>query len=590
MPTYRLLFATALLAGLSAPALSQRLDIEKTHDVSGKARRGYLSDVRVNEAANRIDLEFCTKSTDKQVKTQTYHFDTKYNLLGVDENTIPVEKVKGYRGENYSKEGVTLALSDPSAGMGAIPMLGMVNALKNPAGTLLLQRKRIDYKWSWLGGGYRKKIKLLGTEKPKTESGAGYRHIAHVDDDVNGGVLVLAAENMKLSKMSQTKPGYHLLYFNSQLELVRDTYLEPDGLTAQTFVQMDAIGLDQDEEADDSQQPARDVAIMLTYPKGAGKEKDKHPATEYQYLRTSADGQVKEKIRVDTPVGAWLVSGFIPMTDGSVLAYGPANDSPDKHYADALPDAKDGMTPEEAFKAKNFLLGKIQKGAVAWITKTPLKEFEDKQQVPAGQKRTPDYTGKRFMVRQALEAGNGDILISGQNFKVHGGGLAGNKMLNTLAGGSPAGPAQPTRSYADLLLFQFSGQGQLRSQYGLRRAENNDAASANPTSQFLTPTANGQGIYWRVFEIDGWRTVDETQKGLFTITEKETIMYPSVTRIELAKATIGPQKTFGVTKEGKYYVNNHYQTLDIGDGRKQIVYFGENKSGKTMWFAQMPLE
>ncbi|MDO7873409.1 hypothetical protein Q5H93_01610 [Hymenobacter sp. ASUV-10] len=586
--------SASMLAAILLPSslLAQRLDAEKFCDVSGKAKRGYLSDVTVDNKAGKIDLLFCTKSTDKQVATQTYHFDTKYNLLGVDENSIPVEKVKGYRGENFSKNSVTLETSAPATGAGVVGMMGALEAFKNPAGTLLIRHRRTDYKWSWLGGGYRKKVKLLHTEKPKAESGAGYRLIDHVDDDANGGTLALVQENMKLSNMKAMKVGYHLLYFNDKAELTSDVYLDTD--VAQTFVQMAPIGLDQDEEADDSQLPARDVAIMLAYTKGAGATKDKHPTTEYQYLRVSATGQVKEKIRVDSPVSAWLVSGFIPMNDGGVLAYGPANDDTKKHYAEALPDAKPGMTVEESFKAKNFQLGKIMNGQVAWITTTDLKEFEDKQKVPAGQKRTPDYTGKRFFVRQSMEAPNGDLLIGGQNFKMKGGNPGNSKFLDKMTGGD-GNYKEPDHVYGDLLLFHFDKTGHLRAQYGVRRAENNATTSVAPNPQYFHPSVDGKSLYWNILEIDGWRTVnglteDGKMGGIFEPTMRETISYPSVTRISLADASIGAQKTFGVTKEGKYYVSNKYTTLPVGDENKQVVYFGENKSGKTLWFGQMPLE
>jgi len=583
----RWLPTAAVLAALTTtPLLAQKLDIEKFQDVSSKAKRGYLEDVKVDNAAGKIDLRFITKSTTKEVASQTYHFNTKYELLGVDEVSIPMEKVKGYRGENYSKEAITIEATVPGTGFAALA------AMTTPPGTILIRRRRIDYKWSWLGGGYRKRVKLLETIKPKTEAGGGFHYLSHVDDDATGGSLVLASENVRLTNVKGLKIGLHLLHFTKDAELDKDTYLDTD--VAQSFVEMGAVGLDTDEEADDSGKASPDVAIMLAYTKGMGKTKGLHPATEYQYLRVGTDGTVKEKIRVDAPVSAWLVNGFIPMTDGGVLLYGPANAKTDDYYAEALPTPAAGLSAEESFKAKNFVLGKIIGGKVAWLTKTDLKEFEAKQQVPPGQKRTPDYTGKRFAINLAYETPNGDIFVGGQNFKARAGSAGGNKFLNTLTG-TAGGYAGPTRSYGDMLLFHFSSQGQLRAQYGVRRAENNATASMAPTAQFMRSTADGKAVYWTFFEIDGWRTVtgltDEGSKGgLFDPTERETISYPSVTRIDLGAATIGPQKAFGVTKEGKYYVSNIYSTLPVGASTKQIVFFGENKKGSTMWFGQLPLE
>ena len=588
LPVGRWLPAVAVLgvALIAGPLRAQKLDVEKFHDVSGKAKRGYLEDVKVDNAGGKIDLRFITKSTSKEVATQTYHFDTKYNLLGVEEASIPMEKVKGYRGENYSREAITVEYTKPGVGLAAFA------AMATPPGTILIRKRRIDYKWSWLGGGYRKKIKLLETIKPKTEAGGGFHYLGHVDDDVNGGSLVLASENVRITNVKGLKIGLHLLHFDKNAELDKDTYLDTD--VAQSYVCIAAVGLDQDEEADDSGQPAPDVAVVLAYTKGAGKTKGLHPATEYQYLRASASGDIKEKLRIDAPVSAWLVNGFVPTTDGGVLLYGPANDKTDDYYAEALPAEKDGITPAELFKAKNFLLGKIKGGKVDWLSKTDLKDFEKKQQVPAGQKRTPDYTGKKFFIRLASETPNGDIFIGGQNFKTQSGMLGGSKLSDKLLGGD--GNYKPaSRTYGDMLLFHFTGRGELRAQYGVRRKENNETASIAPTAQFMRATPDGKAVYWTFLEIDGWRSVDgltENGKmgGFFDPTLRETISYPSVTRIDLNAATIGTQKTFGVTKEGKYYVSNNFATLPVGASSKQIVFFGENKKGSTMWFGQMPLD
>ena len=183
----------------------------------------------------------------------------------------------------------------------------------------------------------------------------------------------------------------HLLYFNSKAELVSDKYIDSDNGAAYTFVEMGPVGLDRDQEADDSNQPALDVAVMLAYNKGVGKSKDLHPATEYKYIRASAQGDIKETIRVDSPVGAWLVGGFVPMTDGSVLLYGPANDDTKKYLNDAVPPAntQQGMSREEAFKAKNFVLAKIKGGAVAWITKPTSRSLRASKKCPPARNAPP---------------------------------------------------------------------------------------------------------------------------------------------------------------------------------------------------------
>jgi hypothetical protein len=64
-------------------------------------------------------------------------------------------------------------------------------------------------------------------------------------------------------------------------------------------------------------------------------------------------------------------------------------------------------------------------------------------------------------------------------------------------------------------------------------------------------------------------------------------VYPNVTKINLGAATVGAFVQMGQGKSD-YYVNNKYPFLKIGKGN--IVFLGENKSGKTLWFAKMPLD
>ena len=103
----------------------------------------------------------------------------------------------------------------------------------------------------------------------------------------------------------------------------------------QTYVMMAPVALNADKDADDSQfGAAPDAAVMLAYPKGAGKLKDAHHAIDYEYLRVSAQDEVKDKLPVKSPNSGWQVADFVPLTDGGVLAHGPAIDSQKKYRAD----------------------------------------------------------------------------------------------------------------------------------------------------------------------------------------------------------------------------------------------------------------
>lgn len=233
---------------------------------------------------------------------------------------------------------------------------------------------------------------------------------------------------------------------------------------------------------------------------------------------------------------------------------------------------------------------------MAFITNTPVAEFEQKLQTPPAQKRTPEYTGKRFRVTDGTVLPNGDLLIGGQSYglerKALGlgapktssssaglvGGLGG---LMSGKGGTSMGTAANNREYKDIMMFHFDPQGKLRAQYGVRRQENNKYSEQNPNEQHLYFGANGQSVYWMVGEISGVRE----QSGMESGTAK-VLYYPAVTKIDLASAKLSNFAKFG---NEQFFLNNSMPQLPMG-GKNNIVYFGENKSGKTMWFGQMPLE
>ena len=580
----RLLPALALAAALlpAAPALAQKLAVEKTHDITGKARRGFLDDVHVNEAANKVDLVFCTKATNRKVKFETYHFDRDFNFKSMDQSEEPVEKVKRYKGDTYDVPGVTV---EP-----------------NMMGTLVLRRKQTHYTWDWFWGGYNKKVEILEKVKPRGDNGSFYQYLAHTDYDQTGNVLVITASKDKLGKGTDPLRMYkefHLLKFNKDLDLVSDTPVQFEQPQFVVFASTLRPQGDADETTDDSSDPEYDLGVVLA-PVSVGGKKAAAPATSYTYLRVGADTKVQERVAVTSPNSVWLVNGMSTFPDGTVAVFGPANDKQDDYFDKEIPaqvanEAVRGPL-EDKFKAKNFELLKIKDGKLAFITNTPVPEFEQKLQTPPAQKRTPEYTGKRFRVTSGKVLANGDLLIGGQSYGIERkmlglgaaktqqssaglvGGLGG---LISGKGGTSMATAANNRSYKDIMMFHFDPQGHLRAQYGVRRQENNQYSEQNPNDQHVYLGANGRALYWMIGEIKGVREQDGMERGTY-----KTLYYPAVAKIDLASAKMGDFAKFG---NEQYFLNNSLPELPMGD-QKTVVYFGENKSGKTMWFGKLPLE
>ncbi|QHJ07578.1 hypothetical protein [Hymenobacter busanensis] len=418
-PTFYLLPALLLAA---VPASAQKLALEKTHNVSGKAKRGFLDDVQVNEAADKLDLTFVTKSTNRKVKFETYHFDTKFNFQSMEESEQPVERVKRYKGDQYDVPGVTV---EP-----------------NMMGTLVLRRKQAHYTWDWFWGGYNKKIGILEKVKPRGDNGSYYQYAAHTEYDQTGNVVVITSAKDKLGKgadMLRMYKEYHVLKFNKDLDLVSDTPLRFD--TPQFVVEaakLDPRG-DRDEDADDSADPEYDLGIVFAPVNVGGKKFADPKATNYTYIRVGADTKQKERVSFQSPNSVWLVNGMATFADGSVAVFGPANDKQDDYFNEAIPNQIASSSIREPlaekFKAKNFELLKIKDGAVSFINNTPVDDFEKKLQTPPTQKRTPEYTGKRFKVTSSAVLPNGDLLIGGQSFTFQRGGALGIGKPQTVSSG-----------------------------------------------------------------------------------------------------------------------------------------------------------
>ncbi len=131
-------------------------------------------------------------------------------------------------------------------------------------------------------------------------------------------------------------------------------------------------------------------------------------------------------------------------------------------------------------------------------------------------------------------------------------------------------------------MMHFDRSGNLKAQYGVRREENDKEAKMAPNTQLLNESNDGKSLYWTILEMKGVKAEKELGDSKFKF-----LVYPNVSKINLAAATVGEFVQHGQGKSD-YYVNNKYPLLKIGKG--QIVFLGENKSGKTLWFAKMPLD
>lgn len=527
----RILFS--LLALFIVAAIhAQQLSKEATHEISKKANKGFLYEPKVDETNNQMSLTYVTKSTNRKVKFETYNFDLNFNFLGVKETEEGVEKIKGYRvdkGDEWEMNAVSVE--------------------RNMMGTLVLRRKVIKKKWNWFWGGYDIKIDQKEKLKPKSEDGNKFYYLTHAEQNENGSVIIVAGEKGDRNDPMRQYKRIHVLRYDADLNQLADQVIE--------FEHPQLIAAVNTDDADEDAETDADVAILFAPMGGKGMGKVQDPnAANYTFIRVSAEARVKERISIPSNHGIFDAS-FIGIGDDIVM-YGPANENKTDYLNEKPADDK--------FKAKNFQIIRISSGKVTFVTSTPIADFEKKAQVPPGQKKSPDYTGRKFRVAEVIETGNGDILFTGQNYTTPGG--LGRRGAGT--------------EYTDIVMMHFDGRGNLKAQYGVRREENDKEAKMAPNGQLLNESNDGKSLYWTILEMKGVKAEKELGDSKYKF-----LVYPNVAKINLSAATIGEFVQHGQGKSD-YYVNNKYPLLKIGKG--QVVFLGENKSGKTLWFAKMPLD
>jgi hypothetical protein len=522
---------------LFAPIMhGQQLSIEKTYEITGKANRGFLGDIHIDENAGVVELTYCTKSNDRVAKFETYVFDTEFNFKELKTEELEFEKARTrfkwfrYKGETYVVEAISVEA--------------------NLMGTLVLKRKQITYSWNWFWGGYDKSVKLLEKVKPKNDEGNKYFLHRKAENDETGEVLVIVGEKQsgKGADPYAYCKNFSALVINRDLDIVKTTDFKfdfPQVIVSSFLVNKE--GEEFDEESEDIS--TSDLALMFA-PMGARKVEDPNPRN-YTYVRFENDADLNQRIGIATPNAAWAINS-ISTIDGQTYIYGPAKDGDDYVNTTLVGDL-------DAMKWKSFQIAKLNAKGVEWISAPSIDDFETHVQGGPNQKKVPAYKGKKFR-SAGIVVGYEDIFIMGQNFKKNNEG---------------------GREYTDPVMFHFSSKGELKAQYGLRREENNQYARATPVMQELILGNDGKSVYWMVGEVKGVREDRELGNSKYKV-----LLYPNVAKVNLAGGTIGDFQFFG---QEKFFLNNTIPFLPI-EQQTSVVFFGESKNGKTLWFGKMPTE
>jgi hypothetical protein len=303
-------------------------------------------------------------------------------------------------------------------------------------------------------------------------------------------------------------------------------------------------------------------------------------------------GKLKKRIDLETPSSAWWIEDVVKFDNGEIVAYGPSKDG---KYINTLKPTNSPATfrtTANETKWKVFQVLKLNKDLEpVYLKATDLDLFKSSLVVPPSQRQKPYYIGKRFDKRQLMMTPAGELLISGQKYIWKKVPLK-NDLGQTVVDKDGNTVYTKIKSYGDLLLFHFKSNGDLKSQYGIRRDKMNKYSRAILTPMDLYIGKNENSLYWVYGEIKGFRKGFSIDLIFYnaTVSKKKLLYYPAVAKIDLAKGEISDFMPLGQDAKGKqrYFTNPEFPQLYVPGSH--LTFIGEDKAGKEIWFSRLELE
>lgn len=580
----------ALILGASIKVKAQVPILEKTHDVSRKAKNGYLGGIEMNAEKETIDMVYVLPSLlPRKVKTEIYTYDKDLNLINTVKEEEFLEKVRtrwkwfNYRGDIYVTTTLTASVD-----------LGL---------KLVFRKKLITYTYNWYYGTYMKKVKQLEKVKPTTDTDAKYAYKCSYEVPSDSSVLVIAGVPEKKTQNAWKK--FEIMSCDNQVNIKTIGKFDFEFPNNPCF---SAPLQDENTSVSNDDMP-RDWIVVFA-PMGTFKEKDPKP-TNYTYFRLTPKGEIKERFTFTSPSNGWRIQGAYEK-NGSVFLYGSAiTKNPDEKYIESVinggmvpttsasPEEKKlaaaqpvgpmggfaamgstdfGQTQEELdqtldeLKYTNFQIGKVTNGKFDFISSPSIDEFEQKQAKPADQKKFVVFDGKKFVVNGISFTSSGDIFISGQDFV---------KKDNT-------------RIYKGIYMFQFDPNGTLKKNYGVfvdQKKKKGFFNDANLTSDmiiannYIYESADKKSLYWL---LKSAKNVECT--GTKNANQNTQVCKPlygfDYGAINIATGELSEFKTFGEDEKRTFYLFENTGGYVMNN---YLFFFNESLKGGQILLTRMDL-
>ncbi|GAB4124316.1 MAG: hypothetical protein OHK0045_11380 [Raineya sp.] len=512
---------------------AQTVELEKTHELSKRAKRGYLYHVNQDTETGNVDLIFITSQNSRRIKMEIYSFDKDYNLLDQrqEEQEIENNRIKLRLGKSDVEIKVTY--KEPFVRYG-------ISVERTLTGALVLKKKETTYTWSTFFGEYTKSVKTLEKVKPKTDEGDKYLLVSHYEDDYTGDAIILATPKNEMGYKRMT-----LMRFNKDLELVNKKDVDFN-YAMNAFYKTVVTEPSPDDEAIEL---SKGAFIMLAPTRWGRKEirapKDK--VNEFEILEFDNNFENIVRVPFKAATSLWRIDQTFQQGDKWYF-YGLSADAKDKYHDQILNPNK--------FKSVQLMKYNSTENKVEYIANTSLGEMKAKIKTPPSQKRKPVFKGNLFEKKVILINDRDELVLSGQNYKATKKGVV----------------------YQDVITLYFDNKGVLKAMYGVDPVENNKFAKSWGAPQYILDVGESkQNMYLILTEIDGYDRGDNRFE-----------YYPRIAKISKNDASISNFTTLGVVNKKKFYLDKKHPFFNPAPNK--ITFFASTSNGKYIYFGRVKLD
>lgn len=531
MKRYYFNWTLFLWLGLILSLKAQTIEVEKMHELSKRAKRGYLYHINIDKTTENIDLIFITSQNQRRIKMEIYTFDKDYNLVEQRQEEQEIENNRVRLRLGKSDVEIKVKYKEDIVREG-ISVEGTFTR------TLVLKRKQVTYTWSTYLQEYTKKVKTLEKVKPKTDDGDKYLLLSHYEDDYTGDAVVLATPKNEMGYRRLT-----LMRYNKNLELVAKKDIDyPYAMN--NFYQ----SLVTEKSADDEDIAIVKEAFLMLAPSNYGKTKaPKDKVNEFEVLRF--DNKFENIVRVPfkAATSLWRIDDDFSH-QGNYYFYGLSADTKGKYY--------DQIINPNKFKSIQLMKYNEVENRVEFITNTNIDEMKSKIKTPPSQKRKPVFKGGKFERKVTLVNDRDEFILSGQNFSL----------------------TKKGKVFQDVIMLYFDNKGVLKAMYGIDPIENNKYAKSWGAPQYVVDAGESkQNTYLILTEIDGYDAGDARLE-----------FYPRIAKISKNDASISDFKTLCVLNKKKFYLDTKLPFFNPAPNK--MTFFGSTSNGKYIYFGRVKLD